>query len=230
MSYVIMYGNVLNRAKQSGTWATARVKDYLNKAQGVIWRKAKEWKVLEQQDTSTGVVGQENYSLPDDFERPISVQLETGTNYYNVTEKSYDTVRQSLNVNTNNGRPYYYCIHYQELLFSQELDAAYTIRLDYIGQASTLSDDADTPRLERRRIGEDPEGHSALCSPARQAPPRRVADSGGWATKLDLVRGPDHAGRTYGQGTNGTGIQGTACPRRIPNRSSGRRRFQHVHP
>jgi hypothetical protein len=145
MAYSNMYGNVLNRAKQSGTWATDRVKDYLNKAQGVIWRKAKEWTVLENQDTADGVVGQANYALPDDFERPISLQLELDANYYNVTEKSYDSVRQSLNVNTGNGRPYIYCIHYDQILFGQKLDAIYTMRLDYIGQPADMSaDENDT--------------------------------------------------------------------------------------
>lgn len=139
-----MYGNVRDRSRQSNTWSIARIKDYLNKAQGVLWRKAKEWKQLEKQTTVSAVVGQANYALPSDFERPIHCQLESGSNYYELTEVSYDTVRDGLNSYSGNTRPYAYCIHYQQLWFDRTPDDTYTIRLDYIYQPSDMSDDADT--------------------------------------------------------------------------------------
>ena len=143
MAFSDMYGNVLNRARQSGTWATARAKDYINKAQGVIYRKAKEWIKLEQRDTATGTIGQSHYALPTDFGRPIKVTLTTGTTVYEMLEVSYDSVRAGLIKYTSNDRPTGYCIHYGELLFNRKLDVAYTLTLDYLGIPPDLSSDSD---------------------------------------------------------------------------------------
>jgi len=140
-----MYGNVRDRSRQSNTWAINRIKDYLNKAQGVLWRQAKEWKCLEKQSTSSLVVGQENYALPSDFERPIHIQVESGSNYYEVHETNYDTIIACLNANTGgNARPSLYCIHYDQIYFDTTSDDTYTVRIDYIHQPSDMSDDEDT--------------------------------------------------------------------------------------
>lgn len=140
-----MYGNVLRRARQTASgWALETVKDYLNKAQGVIWRLAKEWKGLEKQSTSSCVVGQANYAKPSDFERPIHVQLESGSNYYELNELSYDTIRDALNSYSGNSRPTAYCIHYDQIYFDRTPDDTYTIRMDYIYRPSNMSDDSDT--------------------------------------------------------------------------------------
>ena len=104
MAYSDMYGNVRDRARQSNTWSVNRIKEYLNKAQGVIWRMAKEWKQLEKQDTTTAVIGQENYAVPADFERAIRLQIESGNDYYTIAQVSYDSVRESLNQYTGNTR------------------------------------------------------------------------------------------------------------------------------
>ena len=138
-----MYGNVRDRSRQSNTWAVNRIKDYLNKAQGILWRMAKEWKQLEKESTTTGVVSQANYALPSDFERPIHLQIESGSNTYVLNEASYDSVRGKLGI-SGNRRPSTYCIHYQQLFFDSTLDAAYTIRIDYVYQPSDMSSDSDT--------------------------------------------------------------------------------------
>ena len=153
MAFSTMYTNVLNRGRQSGDWATARVKDYLNKAQGVIWRKAKEWTKLEQQDTTTGVVGQENYALPDYYERMISLQLESGGITYPINELSYDSILAGLEL-SGNARPWGYCVNYQQLFFNRPLDVAYTIRWDYIKQLADMSGDSDTTPLPEYIIEE----------------------------------------------------------------------------
>jgi len=105
---------------------------------------AKEWKQLEKQDTSTAVIGQANYALPSDFERPIRVQIESGSNYYSLYEVSYDSIRESLNDLTGNARPNAYCIHYQQLWFDRTPDATYTIRMDFVYRPADMSGDSDT--------------------------------------------------------------------------------------
>ena len=144
MAFSDQYGNVRDRSRQSNTWAINRIKDYLNKAQGYLWRQPIEWKCLEKQSTSTLVVGQENYALPSDFERPIHIQVESGTNYYELHEVSYDTIVARLNADTGNARPEFYCIHYDQIYFDTESDDTYTVRIDYIHQPDDMSDDADT--------------------------------------------------------------------------------------
>ena len=144
MPFCTMYGNVRDRSRQSGTWAIARIKDYLNKAQGILWRMAKEWKTLEKQSTTECVAGQENYALPTDFERPIHIQLESDSNYYELHEQGYDYIISALDQNTGNARPYSYAIHYDQIYFDRRPDTTYTIRMDYIYQPDDMSDDADT--------------------------------------------------------------------------------------
>jgi len=144
MAFSDMYGNVINRTRQSGTWATARAKDYLNKCQGELWRYAKDWKCLEAVDVGTGVVGQANYATPATFERALHIELQFGSAKYSVEFASYDLVQKYLQDNTGNGRPSWASIDYDQLWFSRYLDAAYTVRLGYISQPADMSGDADT--------------------------------------------------------------------------------------
>jgi hypothetical protein len=140
-----MRSNVLNRARQSGSWATDRVNDYLNKAQGVLYRLPKDWKELEQIDTASGVVGQENYNLPDDFERATNISLtDSNSNQYQVNFVDYDAVQVELMRNTGNARPELAAIYYQQLYFSRKLDSTYTINLHYIQRPADMSADVDT--------------------------------------------------------------------------------------
>lgn len=144
MAFSTMYGNVRDRARQSGTWAIARIKDYLNKAQVEMWIMAREWKQLEKQDTVSTVAGQSNYALPSDFVRSIHFNLEDGNNKYVLIENQWDTVRRSLNDNTANSTPQMYAIHYQQLYLSPPPDKVYTVRMDFIYKPTDMSADGDT--------------------------------------------------------------------------------------
>ena len=144
MSYLTMRNNVLNRARQSGTWATARVNDYLNRAQRDMWNTAKEWKQLEKDSTTTAVVAQSNYSTPSDFIRPLYMELRDGSNKYPLTASEPDAVLATLASVSGNARPTTYCLHYQQLFFNRTFAAADTIYMVYAYTPADMSADGDT--------------------------------------------------------------------------------------
>ena len=63
-----------------------------------------------------------------------------------------------------------------------------------------------------------------LCGLPCQAPYWRIFDSRGQRAKLDLICGPDNAGRAYGQGAYAVRIQRFAWQNRLPARSCDRDR------
>jgi len=140
-----MQTSVLRRARQSGTWATAVVKEYLNECQKELYHMPVEWKVLEDQDTSSCVVGQENYSLPSDFGRMLAFQLEDGDNIYKLIENPYDVVRNEISrASGTNSLPVAVAFQYQQLWLGPAPDDTYTMRMDYIKELADMSADGDT--------------------------------------------------------------------------------------
>jgi len=143
-AYSVMYGNVLNRARQSGTWATDRVKDYLNKGQAMFYRSFKDWEDLQAEDTATGVIGQDNYALPTNFIKGMDVQLRDGTTRYLVAIKPIKYVETVRASGTGNALPGSVAFQYGQMFFSRTLDKAYTIWMYFQARPTDLSDDTDT--------------------------------------------------------------------------------------
>lgn len=145
MSFATMKTSVLRRARQSGTWATASVGEYLNECQKEMFHMPVDWKVLEDQDTASCVVGQSNYSVPSDFHRLLAFQLEDGSTVWKLLENSYDVVRTAISqASGTSSLPVGVAFQYQQLWLGPAPDKTYTMRLDYIKEPADMSADGDT--------------------------------------------------------------------------------------
>ena len=145
MSYLTMQNKVMNRARQGDTWARDRVKEYLNRAQDEVWAIAKEWKQLERDYTATAVVGQEHYTFPEGFIRPLFMKLVDGdSNEYVLMAVEPDSVMSSLARSQGNERPTAYCVRYQQIFFNKKFLTADTIFMSYLGEPTDMTEDSDT--------------------------------------------------------------------------------------
>jgi len=109
----------------------------------------RRWPFLETQATINTVVGTSGYSVSalTDFNHPDAVRATRGTEIYEPEYLSPQEFRTRQHTYTDQGSPYYWTYHDDQIKIWPTPDAVYVLTVDYTQRAVDMTADDDQPSI-----------------------------------------------------------------------------------